>query len=519
MTFRPSLPVDDLHISDATFREGQQSGHAFTPAQTARLFALLHRLGGPRGLIRSSEFFLYTPRDRAAVDACRSLDLPFPRVTAWARADVADIRMARDMGIPDVSLLMSVSGLHLEKKLGWTTRAAMDRYLAALDAALDLGLTPRCHFEDVTRADIAGFCLPLAQAILARCPGCVIRLCDTLGLALPYAGAPSPIGVEALVTAFRQAGVPGEQLEFHGHNDFAKAHVNSVAAWLAGCAGANGSLLGLGERCGAAAVEALAVEHRQLTGDDGADLTALGDIALALREAGVAIPEAQPLLGSRAFAHVAGLHLDGVAKDPATYESLDPQAVFGLPSRPVITDKSGRAGIAAWIGGFLGKDVAKEHPLTGMTLESLRAAFEAGRQTPFTDGELAALVCVNGWAHLEVDPPLLRRVSQDMDQALELLHALWSAGGPEMLGQFRHRLRGLRAMRHKGMDETWTEEDASLAEGTPFGMMGVVVALDGGALAWRMRGAMADGTEFVTEWDVLAFWPAEAAAATEPTRA
>ena len=200
------LPV---YICDATFREGQQAGRSFTVAQMVRLYDLLHRLGGPDGVVRSSEFFCYTAKDRRAVDACRALGHAFPRITAWARATRQDLLAARELEMQEVSLLMSVSPQHMRHKFGWTDAEAMAHYLAALDEALSMGLTPRCHFEDVTRADVPGFCVPLAQRIMDRARESgreiIIRLCDTLGLAMPYAGAGLPLGVAALVRAFVQA--------------------------------------------------------------------------------------------------------------------------------------------------------------------------------------------------------------------------------------------------------------------------------------------------------------------------
>jgi isopropylmalate/homocitrate/citramalate synthase len=140
-----------------------------------------------------------------------------------------------------------------------------------VSSALDWGIVPRCSFEDVTRADVYGFCIPFAaQLMRLREQSGIdvkIRLCDTLGLGVPYPGASIPRSVPGLIRAFiEDAGVPGTLLEWHGHNDFHKALINTATAWLNGCAGASGTLLGLGERTGNCSIEDLLHEYGALRG-------------------------------------------------------------------------------------------------------------------------------------------------------------------------------------------------------------------------------------------------------------
>ena len=124
-----------------------------------------------------------------------------------------------------------------------------------------------------------------------------IRLCDTMGYGVPYAGAALPRSVQKLVRAMiDDAGVPGAQLEWHGHNDFHKVLINPTTAWLYGCAGANGALLGFGERTGNTPVEALVIEYIQLRGDtNGVDTTVITEIRNYFeQELGVADPAQLP---------------------------------------------------------------------------------------------------------------------------------------------------------------------------------------------------------------------------------
>ena len=125
--------------------------------------------------------------------------------------------------------------------------------------------------EDVTRADIYGFCVPFAIELmkLREESGVDIklRLCDTMGYGVPYPGAALPRSVPKLVRAMiDDAGVPGHLLEWHGHNDFHKVLVNSVTAWLYGCGAVNGALLGFGERTGNAPIEGMLIEYISLRG-------------------------------------------------------------------------------------------------------------------------------------------------------------------------------------------------------------------------------------------------------------
>jgi isopropylmalate/homocitrate/citramalate synthase len=264
------------------------------------------------------------------------------------------------LGLRETGILTSVSDHHIYTKLGLNRASAMEAYLRIVGAALEAGIQPRCHLEDVTRADIDGFVVPFAAALmeLGRQAGIpiTIRLCDTLGVALPWPAAALPRGVPRLVRVLiDKAGVPSAQLEWHGHNDFFKGHACAATAWLYGCAAINSTLLGTGERTGNSPLEAAVVEHVGLTGEGGLDLKVLVEIADYMRaDCGVTLPTNYPLLGDECFTTRAGVHIDGLLKDPETYLAFDPTAVFGRPIGVVVSDKSGVAGIAWWVNERLG---------------------------------------------------------------------------------------------------------------------------------------------------------------------
>jgi isopropylmalate/homocitrate/citramalate synthase len=397
----PVRPAPVRWITDTTFRDGQQARQPFSPGQVRHLFGLLHRLDGGSGTIRASEFFIYTEEQRATVDQCRAAGYQFPAVTAWIRARVEDLRLVTALDLEETGILTSVSDHHIFNKLGLMRQAALDRYLEIVDAALEAGLRVRCHFEDVTRADVPGFVVPFAQALMEHGKQAgrpvTIRLCDTLGVALPWPAAGLPRGVPRLIHALtHDAGVPPTQIEWHGHNDGFKGHATAATAWLYGCAAINCTLLGLGERTGNTPLEAAILDHVGFTGESRLQLALLPEIAAYLRDnCGVQIPASYPLLGEESFTTRAGVHIDGLLKDPETYMAYDPQAVLGRPIRVVVSDKSGAAGIAWWINeqfGLAGPErVTKSHPGVGAMYSLLLARYARGVQDDPTDQELCLL--------------------------------------------------------------------------------------------------------------------------------
>ena len=107
-----SMPAD-IWITDTSFRDGQQSMNPYTPEQIEHLFKLLSKLGGPYGLIRQTEFFIYSKRDREAIERCQALGLRFPEITTWIRATREDFRMVKDLGIKETGILVSCSDYHI----------------------------------------------------------------------------------------------------------------------------------------------------------------------------------------------------------------------------------------------------------------------------------------------------------------------------------------------------------------------------------------------------------------------
>ena len=402
-TFLIPRPAEPMFITDTTFRDGQQARPPYTVKQIARIFDLLHKLGGKSGLIQASEFFMYSPKDRKAIEVCRARGYRFPRVTGWIRANMDDLKIAHDMEFDEVGLLTSMSDYHIFLKLGKTREQAMNDYLKVVTKALEWGIVPRCHFEDVTRADIYGFCLPFARKLMelsqeASMP-IKIRLCDTMGYGVPFPGAALPRSVQRIVRAFTDdAGVPGSWLEWRGHNDFHKVLVNGVTAWLYGCGGVNGTLMGFGERTGNAPLEALVIDYISLTGnDEAADPTVITEIAQYFeKELDYRIPDNYPFAGKDFNATSAGIHVDGLAKNEEIYNIFDTTKILNRSVPIIINDKAGRAGVAYWINQQFNlppeRQVSKKHPAVGQIHAKIMNAYEEGRNTSFSNKEIKNLV-------------------------------------------------------------------------------------------------------------------------------
>src|SRR5207302_9098011 len=183
-------------------------------------------------------------------------------------------------------------------------------------------------------ADVRGLGVPLAQRLMALAGGAripvTLRRCDTMGYGVPYPGAVLPRSVPRLVHVMtHEAGVPSAWLEWHGHNDFYKVLINASTAWLYGCAAANGTLLGYGERTGNTPLEGLVFEYAGLMGGlNGMDATAITEIAEYMeRECQYPIPAPQPLVGRAFTATSAGIHADGAMKHEEVYNTFDTGAL------------------------------------------------------------------------------------------------------------------------------------------------------------------------------------------------
>jgi isopropylmalate/homocitrate/citramalate synthase len=390
---------EEIWITDTSLRDGMQSVEPYTVEQIVEIYKLLSKLGGPYGIIRQTEFFVYSEKDRKALRKCQELGLRFPEITTWIRANKEDFKLVKDLGIRETGILVSCSDYHIFKKLKMTRRQAMDQYLSAVAQAFEAGVMPRCHLEDITRADFFGFVVPFVNELMkmskqAKIP-VRIRACDTMGYGVPYPEVTLPRSVPGIIYGLQHySEVPSEMLEWHGHNDFYLSVANASTAWLYGASSVNCSLLGIGERTGNVPLEAMVMQYASLRGSlDGMDTTVITEIAeFFKREIGYKIPVMTPFIGENFNVTRAGIHADGLLKDEEIYNIFDTKKILNRPASVLISKTSGLAGIAYWINehyNLTGADeVGKKDPIVIAMKEWVDQEYEGGRQTSLSTHEI-----------------------------------------------------------------------------------------------------------------------------------
>ena len=390
---------EEIWITDTSLRDGQQSVEPYSVKQIVDLNKLMSKLGGPYGIIRQTEFFVYSEKDRKALEECQSLGLKFPEITTWIRANKEDFKLVKDLGIRETGILVSCSDYHIFKKLKKTRKEAMEGYLAAVAQAFEAGVMPRCHLEDITRADFYGFVVPFVNELMkmSKDAGIPVRIraCDTMGYGVPFSEVALPRSVPGIIYGLQHySDVPSEMLEWHGHNDFYKSVANASTAWLYGASAVNCSLLGIGERTGNVPLEAMIMEYASLKGSlDGMDTTAITEIAEYFKnEIGYKIPPMTPFVGKNFNVTRAGIHADGLLKDEEIYNIFNTEKILNRPASVSVSKTSGLAGIAYWINNNYNlkgeKSIDKKHPLVIALKEWVDREYEDGRQTALSDIEL-----------------------------------------------------------------------------------------------------------------------------------
>ncbi|MCO8144587.1 homocitrate synthase [Rhodovulum tesquicola] len=321
-------------ICDTTLRDGEQApGVAFSTAEKLAIATALDAAG-------VAEIELGVPAmGMAEVSAMREAGARLTRASgvAWCRLREGDLELAALTGLTRLHLTLPASDRQLAGKLG----QGRDWALAELDRlvrlASEAGFAVSVGAEDASRAD-PGFLDAIAMTA-AKAGAIRLRLADTLGLMDPFA-------THRLVSLMAAGPLP---LEFHAHDDLGLATANTLAAARAGASHLSVTVNGLGERAGNAALEqvvaALAVQGRG-TAVALDRLCALSD--LVARAANRPVPQSQPIVGADVFSHESGIHVDGLMKDPSTYEAADlAPARFGRAREIVLGKHSGLAALTA----------------------------------------------------------------------------------------------------------------------------------------------------------------------------
>ena len=383
--------TERLYLYDTTLRDGQQTqGVQFSTSEKIRIAEALDTLGvdyveggWPGANPTDSGFFDTAPSLRATMTA-------FGMTKRTGRsADNDDVLAAvLNAGTPAVCLVGKTHDFHVTAALGITLQENVENIRASIAhvAASREALFDAEHFFDGYRADpdYALSCIRAAYDAGARW----IVLCDTNGGTLP-----SEIG--RVVAEVIAAGIPGDHLGIHTHDDTGNAVANSLAAIDAGARQVQGTLGGLGERCGNAnlttIIPTLLLKEPYAsayeTGVDAAALVDLRRIDRMLDDILNRLPTKQaPYVGASAFAHKAGLHASAIAKDPSTYEHIDPALVGNTRIVPM-SNQAGQSNLRARLeqaGIVVGDadalprilDRIKEQEARGYSYDTAQASFE-----------------------------------------------------------------------------------------------------------------------------------------------
>lgn len=399
----PKIKLDkapeDIWITDTTLRDGQQGWRTFSAEESLKIYEILGALGGKKGVIRSTELFLYTKKDKEVIRKIKGLAFDYPKPVGWIRATLSDAQLVLEEGVEETTVLCSISDYHIFSKFNMSRSQVLEKYLEVVEYLLKNGIIPRCTLEDATRADIENVVAPFLCRLMRlsekyRMP-VRIKIADTLGVGLPFREVGLPRSIPLLIeTLISKTGIDGENIEFHGHNDLFMVTANHLAAWLSGAALSNCTLFGIGERAGNCPLEAMLLEYAMIHGVEEINLKEIVKAAELFKNMSLMFPEHYPLVGPNAFRSKAGIHIDAFLKNPEVYLPFDPTKVLGIWPQVTIDQYSGRASVAYWIKTHLNlndDDIKDDPRVSGIHKEILRM-YDAGRQTPVSDSEMFNLV-------------------------------------------------------------------------------------------------------------------------------
>ncbi|MCX4881496.1 MULTISPECIES: pyruvate carboxyltransferase [unclassified Streptomyces] len=399
---RPLTLPHEVWLSETTHRDGQQGGLPLSLDTSRQIYDILCEITGESTAIRHAEFFPYRDSDRNALIYAleRHRDGAPIEPTTWIRARREDVELIKRIGVTETGLLSSSSDYHTFHKFGSggrTEAAAM--YLDAVAMALDHGIKPRVHLEDTTRSD-PDFVRALVEEVLkvaAAYPAELqprFRVCDTLGIGLPYDDVALPRSIPRWIRLLRGLDLTPSQIEFHPHNDTWLVVANCLAAIREGCGVISGTTLGTGERTGNAPLEAVMVHLLGMGYWAGTEvnLPAVNKLVELYDGIGSGPSQKYPLFGRDAYVTRAGIHADGLNKFWWMYAPFNAPLLTGRELDVALTKDSGQAGLLFVLDKRLGLRLEKGDPRIVELLAWMDEQWDAGRVSAVEWNELEPVV-------------------------------------------------------------------------------------------------------------------------------